>query len=176
MQPMPPPQPGARISCHQDHALDLEPSHRIDTKDSNTETHGQPGEGCRPDDCRLLIVDDDVEVLTLVSRMVACLGYGTCTAANGTEALQRLRNGDVDLVITDYQMPLMDGFQLASKIRRQSPGLPVILMTGHYIDNLDDRIQSQNLFDGLLKKPFNLKTLKDQILRAGALPRESLTA
>lgn len=176
MLPMPSPLPGIPTSCHQDHTLEVKLSQRVAPKDPNTESHGQPAEGCRLEGCRLLIVDDDVEILTLVSRMAACLGYGTCTAANGAEALQLLQNGEVDLVITDYQMPLMDGFQLASKIRHQCPGLPVILMTGYYSDDLDDRIQSEDLFDGLLEKPFNFKTLREKLSRAGASPRQSLTA
>lgn len=171
MLPMPSPPPGAPTSRYQDHAHEVKPSHRVDTKDSRTEPHFQPAEGCR-----LLIVDDDVEVLTLVSRMAACLGYGTCTAASGKDALLRLQNGGIDLVITDYQMPLMDGFQLAAKIRRQCPGLPVILMTGYYSEELDDRIQSRDLFDGLLKKPFNLKTLGEELSMAGASPRVRQTA
>jgi CheY-like chemotaxis protein len=121
-------------------------------------------------------VDDDVEILTLVSRMAACLGYGSCTAASGKEALLRLQKGDVDLVITDYQMPRMDGFELAGQIRRQCPGLPVILMTGYYSEDLEERIQSRHLFDGLLKKPFNLKALEDRLRRVAASPRKSLTA
>jgi CheY-like chemotaxis protein len=149
--------------------------HRIGTKDPITDSHGRPAEECRPTGRRLLIVDDDVEMLTLVSRMAACLGCGTCTAANGTEALQLLQNGDVDLVITDYQMPLMDGFQLVSKIRHQSPGLPVILMTGYYCDDFEDQIESRDLFDGLLKKPFNLNELREKISEAGVSLRKSRT-
>jgi CheY-like chemotaxis protein len=171
--PMSSPLPGAPTICRQDHAHEVKRSHRTDSKDPITESHGQPAEECRPNGRRLLIVDDDVEMLTLVSRMAACLGCGTCSAANGTEALQLLQNGDVDLVITDYQMPLMDGFQLVSKIRRQSPGLPVILMTGYDSDELEDQIESQDLFDGLLKKPFNLNELREKISGAGTSLRES---
>jgi CheY-like chemotaxis protein len=107
---------------------------------------------------RLLIVDDDIHLRTVASAMAVCLGYRTRTAANGEEALQIVRNGEVDLMITDYQMPLMNGFQLASEIRHQYPDLPVILMTGRMNVDRIDRQQGRKLFTGLLKKPWRTRT------------------
>jgi CheY-like chemotaxis protein len=174
--PMPSPPTGTTVARYRDGVSESKPPRRVNPTDPGIESVGQPAGGCQPDGYRLLIVDDDVEVLTLVSRMAACLGYGTCTAASGEEALLRLQNDDVDLVITDYQMPLMDGFQLAAQIRRQCPNLPVIMMTGNYSEDLEERIQSRDLFDGLLKKPSNLKTLGEQLSMAGASLRVSQTA
>jgi CheY-like chemotaxis protein len=123
---------------------------------------------------RLLIVDDDMHLRTVASAMAVCLGYRTRTAANGEEALQILRNGEVDLVITDYQMPLMNGFQLASEIRHQYPDLPVILMTGRTNVDRIDRQQGRKLFTGLLKKPFSRQKLGEKIDMAVGSHRESL--
>ena len=125
-------------------------------------------------DYRLLIVDDDIHLRTVASAMAACLGYRTHTAANGEEALQILRNEEVDLVITDYQMPLMNGFQLASEIRHQYADLPVILMTGRTNVALMDRQQGRKLFTGLLNKPFSRQELGEMIDMAVVPPRESL--
>jgi CheY-like chemotaxis protein len=170
VRPMPSPSSGTPISCFRDEVPEVRPHHRVDTKDPVIESFGSPAGGRR-----LLIVDDDEEMLTLLTRMVACLGYGACTAASGKEALLRLQKGDVDLVITDYQMPLMDGFQLAFEIRRQYPSLPLILMTGYYGHDLEEGIKSRDLFAGLLKKPFNLKALGEKLTRIGASPGESRT-
>lgn len=125
-------------------------------------------------DYRLLIVDDDIHLRTVASAMAACLGYRTRTAANGEEALQMLHNEEVDLVITDYQMPLMNGFQLASEIRHQFPDLPVILMSGRINVELFNRQQGRKLFAGLLKKPFSRQELGEKIEMAVVQSRESL--
>jgi two-component system, NarL family, capsular synthesis sensor histidine kinase RcsC len=165
------PSPGAATTSGRDTAPEAKPT-RHNRADDPVMKAFDPAAGGG----RLLIVDDNVEMLTLVSQMAACLGYAASTATSGKEALHRLQKGDVDLVLTDYQMPLMDGFQLAFKIRHQYAGLPVILMTGYYCQDLDDRIQTQGLFDGLLQKPFNLNTLEAKLNRAVASSRESCTA
>jgi CheY-like chemotaxis protein len=169
--PMPFPSPEAPTTCDREAAPESPPTRRNSANDTLIASFERTAGGDR-----LLIVDDDVEMLTLVSRMAACLGYAASTATSGKEALHRLQKGDVDLVLTDYQMPLMDGFQLAFKIRHQYDGLPVILMTGYYCHDLDDRVQSQGLFDGLLQKPFNLNSLKEKLSAAVASCRESCTA
>jgi CheY-like chemotaxis protein len=86
-------------------------------------------------------------------------------------------NGGVDLVITDYKMPRMNGAQLAAEIRRRHPGIAVILMTGSYGQYLDDRMGAQDLFDEVLEKPFNLNALRETIDMAGLpLHRSRVTA
>lgn len=142
--------------------------YRADTIDPVIESFDHPAGGHR-----LLIVDDEIHVRTVVSAMIACLGYSPCAAANGEEALQLLYNGKVDLVITDFQMPLMNGFQLAAEIRHQYPDIPVILMTGYTSVDLNDHPRGRKLFAGLLNKPFNLQELGEKISMAVVPPRES---
>ncbi len=80
---------------------------------------------------RILIVDDDPKVRELHVRLAKSLGYETETAADGIEALAKLAL-DVDLVMLDGQMPNMDGFEVAARIRAE-PGLaflPIIMVTG----------------------------------------------
>lgn len=60
-------------------------------------------------------------------------------------------------------MPAMDGFELAAQIRRLHPGLPVILMTGRYDHDFRERLQTTDLFDGLLEKPFNRMALREKL-------------
>jgi CheY-like chemotaxis protein/anti-sigma regulatory factor (Ser/Thr protein kinase) len=79
----------------------------------------------------ILAVDDDSLVLTNTVAMLEDLGHGGLAASSGNEALDILRqHGLVDLVITDYAMPHMTGLQLADAIKKEWPGLPVIIATG----------------------------------------------
>jgi signal transduction histidine kinase/ActR/RegA family two-component response regulator len=82
--------------------------------------------------CKVLIVDDDVLVMTGTSAMVQDLGHTPIEAHSAAEALQMLTSGlEVDVVLTDHAMPSMTGLQLAECIQAQFPGLPIILATGY---------------------------------------------
>ena len=79
----------------------------------------------------VLAVDDDGLVLTNTVAMLDDLGHTGIAASSGKEALEILRHqGPVDVVITDYAMPHMTGLQLADAIKKDWPGLPVIIATG----------------------------------------------
>ena len=77
----------------------------------------------------LLLVDDDANLLKLLTIRLKAEGYVLVTAASAEEALQVLRNNRVDLVITDLRMEGADGLELFSQIRYFYPGLQVILMS-----------------------------------------------
>jgi signal transduction histidine kinase len=82
--------------------------------------------------CRVLIVDDDLLVMTGTSAMVEDLGHTPIEAHSGAEALAKLDSGaTVDVVITDHAMPAMTGLQLARSIQEKYPGIPIILATGY---------------------------------------------
>src|SRR6185437_1911493 len=79
----------------------------------------------------VLAVDDDSLVLTNTIAMLEDLGHTGLAASSGTEALDILRRpGLVDAVVTDHAMPQMTGLQLLEAIRKEWPGLPVIIATG----------------------------------------------
>ena len=115
------------------------------------------------DASRILIVDDNPDILKLVSRMAQCLGYHPTTAEDGVDALYYLTRGHYDLVIADYDMPFIDGYQLADQIKEKHFGTKVIIMTGHCERDIADRLDGSGIVDGLLLKPFNLKTMKEKI-------------
>jgi signal transduction histidine kinase/ActR/RegA family two-component response regulator len=82
--------------------------------------------------CTVLIVDDDLLVMTGISAMIEDLGHTPIEAHSGAEALAKLASGtEIDLVITDHAMPAMTGLQLARHVHETYPGLPVILATGY---------------------------------------------
>jgi len=80
---------------------------------------------------RLLVVDDSLTTRTLVRSILEAAGYDTVVASNGVEALRMLRDEPVDMVVTDVDMPAMDGFALTAEIRRDErlSRLPVVLVT-----------------------------------------------
>jgi CheY-like chemotaxis protein len=79
----------------------------------------------------VLAVDDDGLVLTNTVAMLDDLGHTAISASSGKDALEILRQqSSVDLVITDYAMPQMNGLQLADAIKKEWPELPVLIATG----------------------------------------------
>ena len=81
---------------------------------------------------RVLIADDEESMRTLVARAVAMDGHATVTAEDGAEALEILSREPraFDLLLTDIQMPVMDGIALALTAARDFPELTILLMTG----------------------------------------------
>lgn len=109
---------------------------------------------------RVLVVDDDVLVLSATAAMVEDLGYEVAEASSAIDALVLLASGPpFDIVLTDQAMPGMTGLQLAAAIREQFPLLPVILGTGYaqLPDGSDPKLPR-------LSKPFGQDAL-DRILR-----------
>ncbi len=80
----------------------------------------------------VLVVDDDPLVAAGTAALLEDLGYRTIVTASAWEALARLAEGPgIDLVVTDHAMPGMTGLELAERLRRERPGLPVVLATGY---------------------------------------------
>jgi signal transduction histidine kinase len=94
---------------------------------------------------RVLVVDDDLIVGACAVAMIEDLGHVAIEAASATDALEVLRSElDVDIVITDYAMPEMNGSQLATEIRRIRPHVPVVVATG-YADIPDNALSLPRL-------------------------------
>jgi CheY-like chemotaxis protein len=82
--------------------------------------------------CAVLVVDDDLLVLTGMAAMIEDLGHMAIEAHSGPEALALLASGvKAQIVVTDHAMPVMTGLQLAEHIQQRFPGLPIILATGY---------------------------------------------
>lgn len=80
---------------------------------------------------RLLIVDDEKEIREFLSRHFRYEGYEVQVAKDGVDALERLEESRIDVVISDIRMPRMDGVMLLERVRREYPMVRVIMMTGH---------------------------------------------
>lgn len=110
-----------------------------------------------------LIVDDDAAILYLISSWMKYREWNVETAYDGTEAFDLLAGKkDFDVVLTDYNMPQMDGLVLAEKIKEMDPLIRVVLITGTCRDIVEREINIIYI-DDILYKPFSLDKL-DSIL------------
>lgn len=105
---------------------------------------------------RILLVDDQHSVRQAIALLLSLDKHTVVQAANGSEALALFKPGGFDLVITDFQMPQMNGNELAAKIKLAWPAQPVLMITA-YAEQLEE---SDNPVDALLDKPFQLEDLR----------------
>ena len=111
---------------------------------------------------RILVVDDDSRLLSLLTDTLGAIGYTAEDAKGAKEALAKLAESKFHLIISDIKMPEMDGFSLLERIRENYPGLPVIFITGL---PQTDILHSVNP-EGILSKPFRISNLEDLIEQA----------
>src|SRR5262252_282315 len=113
----------------------------------------------------ILLVDDDPDLLKLISLRLASAGYRVRTADSGEEALGALALARPGAVITDLKMPGIDGLQLFEAIHRQHPALPVIILTAH--GTIPDAVAAtQRGVFGFLTKPFDSQELLQRVASA----------
>jgi two-component system capsular synthesis sensor histidine kinase RcsC len=112
---------------------------------------------------KILVADDNLLVLSVVCRMLAALGCEATGASDGRQALSRFEGGEgFDLVLTDLQMPHMDGWELARRVKSLAPDMPVVAMTGMGREEVEERLGASPL-DRVLYKPLNLDQLDDAV-------------
>ena len=127
---------------------------------------------------KILLVDDDPDLLRLLSLRLNSANYETVAVESGREALARLEMERPQLVITDLRMEGMDGLALFDNIHRRHPALPVIMLTAH--GSIPDAVNAtrRGMFS-FLTKPFDGRELLEQVDKAlsltgaGAEPGES---
>ena len=121
-------------------------------------------EGAHGGPPRVLVVDDDEDLLATVRTMLEqARGYQVETAASGFAAGLAVARFRPDVLLLDIRMPGMDGFEVVRELRAQRPGraLPVVACTGYADPETEARIRRE--FDGLLEKPIDLDVLLDTV-------------
>ncbi len=107
----------------------------------------------------ILLVDDEPDVLEIVGETLKTLGYKVIPRLDAESALSVIRDGtDVDLIITDYRMPEINGVEFLMILRKALPSIPVIMLTGHSSVEIYLKSLSLGAFE-YLHKPFKEKEL-----------------
>jgi len=114
---------------------------------------------------RILLVDDDKDLLHLISMRLGASGYTVSTAESGESALAAMAVAPPELVITDLRMEGMDGLALFDAIHREAPALPVVILTAHGTIPEAVAATRRGVF-GFLTKPFDPKVLLDTVAMA----------
>jgi DNA-binding NtrC family response regulator len=114
---------------------------------------------------KLLVVDDEKNIREGLAASLEMDGHEVETAADGNEGWRRFQKGDMDLVITDLRMPGLSGEELLKRIGAETPGVPVIVLTGHgTVENAVEAMRN-GAYD-FLTKPVNLDRLSLLVKRA----------
>ena len=112
----------------------------------------------------ILVVDDEPLVCDALKMMLSFDGHRVEAAGNAAEALALFEKGKFDLVITDFDMPVMKGDQLAATIKERAPSQPVVMITA-YTEKLQSSRKPLPGVDLLLSKPFLLEDLRQAIAK-----------
>jgi CheY-like chemotaxis protein len=117
------------------------------------------------DDLRILIVDDEEDLVAALGDRLEMRGFSVQVASSGAEALQHLDESEFDVAVVDIKMPQMDGLQLTEEIRRIHPELPVILLTGQSSAPEEERAEQLGAA-GCLVKPIDIEQLIESLRNA----------
>ncbi len=116
----------------------------------------------------VLLIDDDESILGAVRRLLARTGHQVTAAPSGAEGLRLWREQGAGVVLTDLQMPGMNGLEVILQLRAYAPGLPVVAMSGGERSRDLDLLGTAGLLGavGLLTKPFTAEELAAAIATA----------
>lgn len=113
----------------------------------------------------LLVIDDEPDMLMMLSFVLSREGFVITTVHSGEEAVAAMSRGRYDLVLTDLRMPGMNGFETLRALKRVDPDLMVIVATGYATDHTEVECRQAGAFD-LIHKPFDVLELRDLLRRA----------
>jgi two-component system alkaline phosphatase synthesis response regulator PhoP len=115
-------------------------------------------------DKKVLVVDDEIHIVHVVAIKLRNNGYEVVSADNGAKALELARTEKPDIIVTDFQMPIMTGLEFTEKLREheETRDIPVIMLTARSFA-ISREQQDQLQISGCLSKPFSPKELLGNI-------------
>lgn len=113
----------------------------------------------------VLLVDDEVALANTLAQRLQMRNLTVGTAYDGAEALAKLRIDKPDVIVLDLSMPGMHGMDVLREIKKASPDIQVIILTGHGTDKDEEEAKKLGGFD-FLKKPADIETLAHKIMAA----------
>ena len=114
---------------------------------------------------RILVVDDEPSIMALCLKILGRLGHQVEGVTSGNEALAKLAGGPVDLLVVDYKMPGLNGFEVVRRARDLHAGLRVVLITGHGTREVMGEAMDGKV-NGILVKPFTPDELAHTVAAA----------
>ena len=114
---------------------------------------------------RILLVDDEIEILDVITEHLEREGYAVTRAVDGAEALRKVQNERPDLVLLDIMLPGMNGLEVLRRLRRDHPKIPVIMLTGLNDEALARTTLQMGAVD-YVQKPLDPGHLKRVVLAA----------
>lgn len=103
----------------------------------------------------ILIVDDEINILKSLKRLLFETNYSVFTAENGIEALEILEKKQIDLIISDIKMPAMDGYQLLKRVKEKHPDTITLILSGYVEKELIFKLIQENLSNLCVIKPWD---------------------
>lgn len=113
---------------------------------------------------KILIIDDELEICSMVTEFLIDAGYAAFYALSGPEGLAMIKRDVPDLLLLDIGMPGMDGVEIMRQLREDYPSLPVVVLTAHNDTDTVKKMLEYGVCE-YLTKPINLETLSDQFVR-----------
>jgi len=112
----------------------------------------------------ILIIDDEELLIKICKMMLKRLGHKVLTAYSGTEGLKifAANKNQIDLIISDMNMPEMDGQEVVYKLRKIDHRVKVLLSSGALLDSDEKEVINRG-FNGFIKKPYNINTLSEKM-------------
>ena len=121
---------------------------------------------------KILVCDDEAHILHAVTFKLSAAGFDVVQATNGMEAMVWLESNTPDFVITDYQMPIADGFELCRflRSRQETANVPIILLTAKALELSEEEVKAQWAIEVVLMKPFSPRYLLETVRRVLNMP------
>jgi len=113
-------------------------------------------------EARVLVVDDEPNIVDIISMALRYNEYDVVTASNGREALDEVASSRPDMIVLDVMMPELDGFQVAKRLSEQRSDIPILFLTAR--DTTDDKVRGLTIGgDDYMTKPFSVEELLARI-------------
>lgn len=116
---------------------------------------------------KILVVDDEPDIVRVVFRIMESCGYSVATAQDGFEALEKVRQERPDVIILDLNLPGMNGFEVCKRLRSDAAtrSIPIVMMTAAYVSIEDARRGHTTGADEYVVKPFLRSVLIHNVQR-----------
>ena len=113
---------------------------------------------------KVLVVDDEIHIVQVVAIKLRNNGFDVITCENGAQALKIVSNAKPDVIVTDFQMPVMTGLELVENLRKQpdTAKIPVIMLTARGFA-IEDRQKEELNISACLSKPFSPRELLQSV-------------